>query len=94
MPPGSDSMPKKTDVVVEEAAIDVKTAMRRFQLHRDHDESGVSGVGVVAEGCEFSNGLCSLTWLTEYRCVTIFTSVKELIAVHGHEGATRLVWVD
>ena len=70
------------------------TNMRRFQLHRDKDASGVSGVGVVAEGCEFTNGACALTWLTKFRSVAMYTSVKELEMVHGHEGATRLVWID
>lgn len=68
--------------------------MRRFELHRDKDESGVSGTGVVAEGCEFTNGACALTWLTRFRSVAMYASVKELEAVHGHGGATRLVWVD
>lgn len=68
--------------------------MRRFNLMRIEDASGVSGVGIVAEGCEFSNGLCALTWLTRYRSVCMYTSIKELEAVHGHEGRTRVEWVD
>lgn len=68
--------------------------MRRFQLHRTEDKSGVSGVGAVAEGCEFTNGVCALTWLTRFRSVAMYQSIKELEAVHGHEGATRVVWID
>jgi hypothetical protein len=30
--------------------------MRRSQLHRDHDVSGISGTGLVAEGAAFSDG--------------------------------------
>lgn len=30
--------------------------MRRFQLHRDHDITGVSGPGVVADGVLFPDG--------------------------------------
>lgn len=30
--------------------------MRRFELHREEDVSGVSGTGVVAEGVAFSDG--------------------------------------
>ena len=68
--------------------------MRRFQLVRTEDASGVSGTGNVAEGCEFTNGTCALTWLTRFRSVAMYQSIKELEAVHGHEGRTRVVWVD
>lgn len=70
------------------------TRMRRFNLVRDEDVSGVSGVGRVAEGCEFSNGICAMTWLTPYRSTTIYYSIKELDAVHSHGGATRVEWID
>lgn len=70
------------------------TKMRRFNLMRDEDVSGVSGVGKVAEGCEFSNGICAMTWLTPYRSATIYYSIKELGAVHSHGGATRVEWID
>lgn len=68
--------------------------IRRFKLEREKDHSGVSGTGVVAEGCEFSNGMCAVTWMTPYRCVSIWTSIKELEAVHGHGGDTKIVWLD
>lgn len=34
--------------------------MRRFHLRRDVDAAGVSGIGKVAEGVEFSNGWCAM----------------------------------
>jgi hypothetical protein len=69
--------------------------MRRFNLMRTEDVSGVSGTGVVAEGCEFSNGRCALTWLrSTFPAVTIFDSIKAVESVHGHEGATHVVWID
>jgi len=68
--------------------------MRRFQLHRDEDESGVSGTGLVAEGCEFSGGACALTWLTPFHCYSFYESIKVLETIHGHNGKTRVVWID
>lgn len=68
--------------------------MRRFQLWRDLDETGTSGPGLIAEGCEFTSGACALTWLTPFKTVSMWDSVKALDAVHGHSGATRIVWVD
>ncbi len=72
----------------------IDTAMRRFVLVREEDISGVSGTGVVAEGCQFSNGHVSLTWLTHLTSLVWYHSVDVLESVHGHEGKTRVVWVD
>jgi hypothetical protein len=63
-----------------------------FWLSRVEDISGTSGVGIVAEGVVFSNGWCSLHWLTKYTSVAFYTSVAELEAIHGHNGATKIVW--
>jgi hypothetical protein len=38
--------------------------MRRFELHRDEDATGISGVGKVAEGVQFSSGEVALKWMT------------------------------
>jgi hypothetical protein len=68
--------------------------MRRFRLIRDEDVSGVSGTGTVAEGIVFSSGKAVLSWCSEYHSVTVFDSVRDLETVHGHEGRTRIEWLD
>ncbi len=68
--------------------------MRRFQLHRDADETGISGTGVVAEGIQFTDGVCALRWMSEYRSTAIYRSIENVIAIHGHNGQTRAVWLD
>lgn len=71
--------------------------MRRFELHRDEDVSGVSGTGVVAEGVAFSNdGPVALRWTSEWPTSVVFhdRGVESLEAVHGHNGRTRIVWLD
>ena len=70
------------------------TAMRRFHLRRLEDVSGVSGVGIVAEGVEFSNGRVVLCWLSSVSSITVFDCVDDLMRVHGHQGRTHLVWED
>lgn len=69
--------------------------MRMFQLHRDTDISGVSGTGVVAEGVEFSDGHVVFTWVAGPHASTVSVpgGVAALLAVHGHGGSTRVVWV-
>mgnify|MGYP001588248013 FL=1 len=68
--------------------------MKRFQLRRLEDVSGVSGTGVVAEGVEFSNGRVVLCWLSSVSSITVFDSVGDLMRIHGHQGRTHLVWED
>jgi hypothetical protein len=68
--------------------------MRRFHLQRDEDTSGVSGTGVVAEGIQFTDGHCALRWLSDTASTVLYDSVGDLIAVHGHEGRTQVVWTD
>ena len=72
----------------------VKYGIRRFILNRAEDVSGLSGTGVVAEGVEFSSGVCVVTWKSEYRSVTVHESLKSVEAVHGHAGATKVEWLD
>jgi len=68
--------------------------MRRFHLVRVEDVSGVSGTGRVCEGLQFSDGTCVLRWLTEFRSTAVYASVEDVHRIHGHNGATRLEWVD
>lgn len=64
-----------------------------FELHRDADETGVSGTGVVAEGAVFSDGTVALRWKTDTASTTFFDDVDQMMKVHGHGGATRLVYL-
>ncbi|QIM19888.1 hypothetical protein G7075_00050 [Phycicoccus sp. HDW14] len=67
---------------------------RRFQLQRDHDVSGISGTGIVAEGVEFSDGVAVVRWLGEHRSTVVWPSIDSVRHIHGHGGATRVVFVD
>lgn len=68
--------------------------MRRFHLVRNEDVHGVSGTGVVAQGVQFDNGQCVLTWLGHLTSVTVFHSIDVLERIHGHEGRTLVEWID
>lgn len=68
--------------------------MRRFHLYRAKDVSGVSGVGTVAEGIEFHDKQAALSWFGQHHCVSIWPSTEDIIAIHGHEGSTIIVWED
>lgn len=68
-------------------------AMKTFYLNRKVDKSGISGTGLVAEGVEFSNGKCVLCWMTKNSSLGVYDSIEILMAVHGHNGDTELVWL-
>ena len=66
--------------------------MRNFVLVRYEDVSGISGTGTVVEGTLFSNGKIALTWLGSRPSVIVYDSIDDVLAIHGHNGATELVW--
>jgi hypothetical protein len=69
--------------------------MRTFELHRDVDETGISGTGIVAQGVEFDDGVIAMRWLSEWPTSVVFhdRGAEALEAVHGHGGKTRVVWL-
>ena len=69
-------------------------ACRRFELVRDEDETGVSGVGVVAYGVAFPDGTAVLRWDTKVNSTVFYDSITDLEAIHGHGGKTRVAWLD
>jgi hypothetical protein len=64
--------------------------MRTFKLVRKEDVSGVSGIGVVAEGVEFHDGQCVLSWFGQFHTVEISPDLKTVIQIHGHGGKTEV----
>ncbi|MEU4173270.1 hypothetical protein AB0F46_41330 [Streptomyces sp. NPDC026665] len=73
-------------------------ALATFRVYRDRDVSGVSGTGVIAEGVQFSTGWVVTHWLDQPPMNEPKTDVwyhkgtGPITKVHGHSGATRIVW--
>ncbi len=61
---------------------------------RLHDATGVSGIGIVAQGVRFDDGTVALRWLTATRSTAIYNSVEDLIQIHGHDGMTKVEFLD
>jgi hypothetical protein len=66
--------------------------LRVFQLLRDEDPSGVSGVGRVAVGVVFPSGKVVLEWLGSHNSFGIYDDLKRVEHIHGHGGKTRIVF--
>ena len=69
-------------------------AMKRFYLNRMVDMSGISSTGCVAGGVCFDDGKCVVRWNTEVRSIEVWDSPQDMMSVHGHGGATMLIWMD
>ncbi|MFI6679218.1 hypothetical protein [Kribbella sp. NPDC050470] len=65
-----------------------------FELVRYTDISGVSGTGVVAEGCVFTDGSVALRWHGANPSTAVWPDLDSILAVHGHCGATVVRWLD
>lgn len=79
-------MPKKAKAKLSNA--------KRFVLVREEDVSGTSGTGVVAEGIQWSNGTCSMHWMSQFDTKEDLGSIAAVEEIHGHGGKTKIVWVD
>ncbi len=63
-------------------------------LYRERDVSGVSGTGVVAVGVVWPSGQVTLEWQTHTPSSGLYPSLAGMKRIHGHGGATRVVFVD
>jgi hypothetical protein len=68
--------------------------MRTFVMVRDIDDTGISGTGIVAEGVEFGDGRVVLRWFGEHSSIVHWADVSHVLAIHGHNGKTRIEWAD
>ncbi len=48
----------------------------------------------VAEGVEFVCGMVALSWYGSHQGVNVYHSMRTCIELHGHQGATKVEWVD
>ncbi|MBL1100117.1 hypothetical protein [Streptomyces coffeae] len=71
-----------------------RTAVRVFHLQRDRDVSGVSGTGTVADGCQWPDSTVTIRWRGDRPSTVNWASLADAEHVHGHGGATRIVWAD
>lgn len=68
--------------------------IKRFYLNRLVDESGMSGLGKVAEGVVLPNGCAVMWWLKEPYSIQMYKSIEDLHYIHRHgkNNTTELVY--
>lgn len=67
---------------------------RRFCLERSEDVTGLSGVGLVCWGVSFGDGVVVTRWNAEVAQTCVWSSMADLLHVHGHGGRTAVRWFD
>ncbi|AZM47752.1 hypothetical protein DMB38_19955 [Streptomyces sp. WAC 06738] len=70
------------------------TDLVRFHLDRHEDITGVSGEGTVAGGVIFPDGTVAMRWNTGTKSTAIYDSIDDVVAIHGHNGATVVTLID
>jgi len=71
---------------------------KRFNLVRQNDETGVSGRGIIAQGCLFADGTAAMQW----RCPPAASDVvvkkwETILDIHVRQhpkNRTLIVWED
>lgn len=66
--------------------------MRTFTLERLADESGVSGIGIVLEGTEYSDGTVTVRWITPDapQSTVMYADFPTFFAIHIAPHPTNL----
>jgi len=72
------------------------TMYRRGELPETHTEVHKNAPDEPQfEGVVFSDGRCALRWLTPIGSVSVWDSVEDALAIHGHpEYESEIVWHD
>ncbi len=68
--------------------------IKTFYLQRHQDINGLSGTGIVAVGVVWPNGRAHMQWISFKSSFEQHDSIEALMDIHGHHGATELIWGD
>jgi hypothetical protein len=75
----------------------IKPDPQPFLMVRNKDETGVSGTGIVLEGCVFSDGSVAYTWRSGKKtmswCIS-FESFRELHIDSHPSNETEIIWIN
>ena len=75
--------------------------IKRFNLVRVTDHTGVSDIGVVAEGAWFRDGSVVMQQVVDKKpnSLVFYKSISDISMIHNHvgtknEGGTEIQWID
>ncbi len=75
--------------------------IKRFELVRTKDATGIFGTGKVAEGACFADNSVAMQWVVRGKpsSLVIYKSIEDILQIHNHvntkhEGGTEIKWID
>jgi len=92
---GQSSSTEPEDLKPKKPSNRAPQGIRAFTVCRQHDESGVSGEGVVIEGVMFATGHTVIHWLTPAPrgSIAFFDAFDDFIKIHvtSHPGNGTII---
>ena len=55
--------------------------MKVFNIERQDDKTGLSGLGVVAQGVEFDDGTCVVRWMGKIKTTVMHDNMESIITI-------------
>jgi len=79
-----EETPEPEDLRPKPPARTAPRGIRTFTVHRQNDETGVSGTGVIIEGVLYATGQVVLHWLlpSPKGSIAIFESMGDFVGTH------------
>jgi len=66
--------------------------MRTFRLYREKDNTGISGTGIVGEGCLLTDERVIFVWYGVFDSIAIHSSLEKFAAISCGHSNSRIVW--
>lgn len=63
-----------------------------FKLSREEDTTGISGIGIVADGVLFENGKVVVCWRGKQQSIVVWDNLEEMKAVSCTHSKTKIIW--
>ena len=79
-----EPLPVENELIPKAPSKLAPQGIRSFTVCRRHDETGISGEGIVIEGVELATGQCVVHWLypPPRGGIAVFDSMDDFIKVH------------
>ena len=65
-----------------------------FVLDRSEDNTGNTGIGIIADGCQFPNGKVVVSFRGKFSSTVVWDSLIEMKSVSCTHSKTKVVWLD
>lgn len=65
-----------------------------FVIIRETDNTGISGIGIVADGVQFKNGKCVLCWRGKIQTIVIHENIKSVMQLSCSHSKSKIKWLN